>query len=335
MNHFFIELFNKYVLLFFVYIYNTFKIESIEDRYHKDKQNTQMNKIKCEFKTKEDYEKIKANTTNIINDDFLNKYEITNESILKCLNNKLGFCFNDATNTINILFNHYYMGGSIIFQIFNKIFDAPEPTLLTTNPYLGLINLPFYVYDMFQLKKKNYKKLSTMQTHFINETNITVTNKRYYVYLSTLQKIFKSLNLDRPMVVALSVGFNEVSYIKNNVGIIIINYEISDTIETLEQKIKKAGYQAYVSNFILNCPLPNIRSLEIRNYVDCILTSIYLYSDMDIKCGWNCATFPTEELYAGTISILKSDNKMDLNTVFSTYSNNYNNTDNYINNFFE
>jgi hypothetical protein len=40
------------------------------------------------------------------------------------------------------------------------------------------------------------------------------------------------------MVVALSVAFDELPYINNNVGLIIIKYEITDTIEILENKKK-------------------------------------------------------------------------------------------------
>ena len=217
-----------------------------------------------------------------------------------------------------------------MFKLLSKLFKSKSPHLLKTNPFLGLFHLPRYVYDNMNLTKKSFTKLDIKQTHYLNETNITSDNKRYYVYNSTLNKIYKSLKLDRPMTVALSVGFEELPYINNNVGVIIIKYEETDTIETLEQKITNAGYQAYVSNFILNCPTPNIKMFDLRNYVDCVLTSLYIYTDMNVKIGWNCPKDPVEQMYAGTTSVIKSDNTMDLNIVYTTCSSNFTNNDKYL-----
>lgn len=141
--------------------------------------------------------------------------------------------------------------------------------------------------------------------------------------------------MNRSMIVGLAVAFDELPYINNNVGMIIINYEITDTIETLEKKIRNASYQAYVSNFILNCPLPNFGNFELRNYLDCIISSMYIKSDLDFKFGWNCIKPPLEQIYVGAVSILHSDNTMDINMVFTTTSLNYNNSYKYITNFFE
>jgi hypothetical protein len=157
------------------------------------------------------------------------------------------------------------------------------PNFLLTNPFFGLLYLPFYLYDLMLLKKREYSKTNKQIEHFMIEKKINTINKRCYLYLSILTKIYKSLQLNRPMVVALSIAFEELSYIKNNVGLIIINFEINDTIETLEQKLKNAYYQAYCSNFIINCPLPSFGNFELRNYVDCIISSMYIKSDFDFK----------------------------------------------------
>lgn len=327
---------NKYIILLFIYLYKKFNIQTLEDRFHKDKKDNQiMNTVKFEFNNTEEFEEIKTNllTTIITDQTFLDKYDITTESILNKSNNVFNVDFKD--NTIYIMSNHYYTGGAVMFKLLSKLFKSKSPHLLKTNPFLGLFNLPRYVYDNMHLTKKSFTKLDIKKTHYLNETNITSDNKRYYVYNSTLNKIYKSLKLDRPMTVALSVGFEELPYINNNVGVIIIKYEETDTIETLEQKITNAGYQAYVSNFILNCPTPNIKMFDLRNYVDCVLTSLYIYTDMNVKIGWNCPKDPVEQMYAGTTSVIKSDNTMDLNIVYTTCSSNFTNNDKFIDNYFD
>ena len=327
-------MFNHYILLFFMFIYKRFNIETLEDRFHKDKKDNKiMNTVKFEFNNTEDFEEIKSHLLRTVINDVSNKYNITSDSILNKSNNVFNIDFKDKT--IYIMINHYYVGGAVMFKLLSIMFKSTSPHLLKTNPFIGLTNLPFYAYDMIHLTKKSFTKLDIKQTHYVNETNITTDNKRYYVYNTSLNKIYKSLKLDRPMTVALSVGFEELPYINNNVGVIIIKYEQTDTIETLEQKIKNAGYQAYVSNFILNCPTPNIKTFDLRNYVDCVLTSLYIYTDMNVKIGWNCPKDPVEQMYAGTTSIIKSDNTMDLNIVYTTCSDNFTNTDKFIDNYFD
>jgi len=335
-----ITLFNNFVLYLFGLTYKYCKIETLEDKFHKDKKNKKsFNKGKFEFKKIDELNIVKNNILNLINNkEFLKKYDISTDSILNNTNNKLVVVFKD--NCIYIYFNHYYISGPNMFILFNKMVNNTSPTFLQTNPFFGIINLPFYIYDLtsLNLKKKEYSKNEKQIEHLIIEEQITTKNKRCYLYLSILQKVYHSLQLNRPMIVALSIGFDELPYIINNVGLIIIKYEIKDTIETLKKKIKNAYYQAYCSNFILNCPLPNFGifgNIEIRDYIDCIISSMYIKSDFDFKFVWNCNKSPIEQMYVGSVTILHSDNTMDINMCFNTRSTNYNNSCKYIDNYFE
>ena len=331
-----IIIFNHYTILFFGFIYKYFKIESIEDKFHKHKtEDKLMNKVKFEFNKHDEFIIVKNNILDMIkNDIFLQKYDITTNSILNNTNNKLTVSFKD--NSIYIYFNHYYISGPTMFVLLNKMVNSTPPKFLQTNPFMGIFYLPFYIYDLMLLKKKEYLKTEKKE-HLIIEKNINTPNKRSYLYLSILRKVYNSLFVqpNKEMVVALSVAFDELPYINNNVGLIIIKYEITDTIEILENKIKKAYYQAYCSNFIINCPLPNISNIELRNYVDCIISSMYIKSDFDFTFGWNCSKLPVEQMYVGSVSIIHSDNTMDINMILTTCSSNYNNSCKYIDNFFE
>jgi len=335
-----IELFNHFIISLFDFIYKWCKIETIEDRFHKhkkDSMNGVMNKVKYEFVKQDEFNIVKNNILNIIKDpDFLKKYNLSTNSILDNTNNKLVVTFKDKC--IHVFFNHYYFSGPTMFILLNKIVNSEPPRFLKTNPFIGIMNLPFYLYDLFLLSKKDFVKTETQTEHVIVETGIHTTNKSYLylTYLTILRKIYDSLQLNRPMVVALSIAFDELPYITNNVGLIIIKYEITDTIETLERKLKKTYYQAYCSNFIVNCPLPNIgNNIELRNYVDCIVSSMYIKSDFDFKIAWNCSKLPVEQLYVGSVSLLHSDNTMDINMCFTTCSKNYNNSCKYIEHFFD
>ena len=332
-----ISVFNHCVLYVFEFLHKHCNFESLEDKFHKHKKNNNnsMNQVKFEFIKENEYNIVKKNALDIINnEEFVSKYGITTNSILTNSNNKLVLSFKN--NCIYIYFNHYFISGPNMFMLLNQMVNSRPPKFLTTNPFLGIIYLPFYLYDLMLLQKRDYAKTEKQIEHIIVEKNITLTkNKRCYSYLSILSKIYNSLQLSRPMVVALSLAFEELPYIKNNVGVIIINYEIKDTIETLDKKIKNAYYQAYCSNFIITCPLPNIGNIELREYVDCIISSMYIKSDLDFKIAWNCSKPPLEQMYVGSVSILHSDDTMDINMCFNTCSNNYNNSYEYIDNYFD
>jgi hypothetical protein len=339
MKHFLYNLtsiFNDSILLLFNIIYKVCKIENIEDKYHKEKKdnNKFMNKVKLEFVNEKELEFVKKNIINIIeNNDFLDKYNITKESILNKTNNKLFVSF--SNNNIYIYFNHYYISGSNMFILLNKIVNGKSPKFLNTNPLYAIINLPYYIYDMMLLQKKKYEKKEKQIVHLYVEKNIITSNKRFCLYLNILQKIYQSLQFTNDMVVAITIAFDELPNINNNVGIIIIKYNINDSIDILEKKIRNASYQAYVSNFILNCPIPKIGNFELREYVDCIISSMYIKSDLDFKIGWNCSKPTIEEIYVGSVSILHSNKTMDINMVFNTCSSNYKKSYECIENFFE
>jgi len=331
-----ITLFNNFTLNLFRFIYKWFKVETIEDKFHKlNKDKKLMNKVKLDFNKEDDYKIVKNNLLKLIhNIDFLKKYDINTVSILNNTNNKFAISFKDKF-IIYIYFNHYYFSGANMFILLNQIVNTIPPNFLQTNPFFGIINLPFYIYELTLLNKIQFLKTEKQTEHVILDKKINAKNKRYYLYWNILNKVYKSLQMNRPMTVALSVAFDEVPYINNNVGILIIKYEITDTIESLEQKIKKASYQVYCSNFILNCPLPNIGNFELRNYVDCIISSLYIKSDLDFKIAWNCSKPAIEQMYVGSVSIIHSDNTMDINMCFNTCSANYKNSYVCIDNYFD
>jgi hypothetical protein len=58
-------------------------------------------------------------------------------------------------------------------------------------------------------------------------------------------------------------------------------------------------------------------------------------SDFDFKIAWNCMKNPIEQMYVGSVSILHSNDTMDINMSLHTCSKNYNRQRGCITNFFE
>jgi len=330
-----ISLFNTGIIYLFIFIYKYCNIETVEDKFHKDKKGKKsMNIAKLEFTEENEFNSVKQKALEIIsNPNFLQKYDITLDTILHDNNNKFTVSFKDKC--IYVCFNHYYVSGPSMFILLNEMVNSKCPRFLQTNPFYGILYLPFFITHVLSLKKREYVRSEKKCEHIVVERKIATSNKRCYLYLSILQKIYHCLQLDRPMTAALSVAFEELPYIINNVGTVLITYEISDTIETLEQKLKNSYYQAYCSNFLLNCPLPNMGNFELRDYVDCVISSMYVTSDLDFKVVWNSSKSPLEQMYVGSVSILHSDHTMTINMSLNSVSSNYNNPYDYIDHYFE
>ena len=320
-------LFNFIIITLFHLLYKECRFETVEDRFHKNQNHnqTKWNNVKMAFKKNDEYTTVRDKLLDVIHSpEILHKYNITTESILDKTNDVFSVSFHENNCCIYMHFNHYHLSGSNMLYFLNKIVNNdPHPVFLHTNPCLGITNMPLYLYELLSITKKEYVKLEETKEELVIEKNITTHNKRYCSYLHILQQVYRSLQMNRPMVVAISVGFHDLPYITNNVGLIIFHYEPTDTIETLENKIKKAYYQAYCSNFIINCPLPDIGYTEIRDYVDCIISSMYIKSDYDVTIAWNCNKPPTEQVYVGSVSIIRSDGTMDLNMCINTCSSHY------------
>ena len=299
----------------------------MEDKFHSDKKNNSklMNKIKFKFLNKKDFEYVKKNVYSVItNKTFLSKFNITTKSILSNNNYVFTVDIKNKKYAFDMYFNHYYMSGSYMFILLSIIVGSSKPKYLHTDIILGFIYLPLYIYKMWNLTKK--KKIQNNDSNkiiskpeFIKNI-ITNHNKRYYLYHHIMKKTYQLLKLNRPMTVALTVAFYSVPNINNNVGIIIIEYTNEDTIETIKKKITDNYYQAIVSNCLLNCPLPNMTNFELRHYIDCTITANYIKNDLDLdfEFGWYCVKPPVEQVYIGSLSLLRSNDTFDINMVITT-----------------
>jgi hypothetical protein len=312
-------------------------MDTLEDAFHQHKKyGNWMNTVKIKCNHSGEYKEIQQNTLEIIRDRaFLQKHNLSStESILNNDNHKLGVEFKD--NCIYVYFNHYFFSGPTMFVLLNRILKSEPPPFVKTNFLYAIFHLPLYFYEMMSLKTQKYpieiqsdqphpRTHHPLREHLMIEKNIMTNDKRYYLYLNLLQKAYHSLRMDRPMVVGISVAFDELSYVTNNVGLMIIKYELIDTVETLKQKMKTQSYQMFCSNFILQCPFPKwmVGKLEFRNYLDCVVSSMYVKSDYDINIAWNCSKAPIEPLYIGSVSILRSNHTMDTNIMFTSNSPKY------------
>jgi hypothetical protein len=311
---------NQLILNLFGLIYKYLPIETSEDKFQKHKRNLRaMNKVKFEFESEKECIKYFKNAINIFSEPkFLNQKNVTLKSIIDKTNNKINL---DRThNCLYFYFNHYYISGGYMFYLMNRLLNVKPNIYFKTNPLLGFVNLPRYIWYIYNLKKKVYSKEKTFKGTLHNFIpNIKVENKRYYTYWYLLKNLHQSLNLNRPLIAAITIAFEEIDYINNNTGIIIIDFCKNDTVEDVKRKFKENAYQIFASNLLIHLPTYKF-NFELRDYVDCVVSSTYIKTDVNFKIGWDIVNDPVEEVYLGSISTIKSDGSFNLNTCISSKS---------------
>ena len=327
---------NQSITYLLTLLYKHFPFQSYEDSFHIDKKDSKqqnMNTVKMEFSKKNEFQQVKEKVYEKL--AFLSlKLDIPKDSIVDGNNNKLLVHFSTDESKelyeIFIHFNHYYVSGPFMFSLLNELSMSPPPIFLKTNYCLSFYYMFHFVsYVITQLwnttflNYKYYEKKDTYSTNMIHKKSLFSSNKRYDTYLQILKHIHAGLRTTRPLTVGLAMAFEPLPYLNNNVGIILIEYTANDTAETLQQKIKDNFYHAYVTNLFLQFPSLFSSSTNIRNLLDCIISSMYIKTDLNMKIAWNTTKGPIEEVYVGNISQIRSDGSIDLNITFSSSSNQF------------
>lgn len=306
-----------FYIFYFLYKYTPF--QTYEDKHHNESQK--MTTVKLELKFFQDYFMVNQRIYGVLK-RIAPILETTSEAILSKTSKKMHVYF--ERQTIYIAFNHYHVSGPFMFRLLNEIMESKSPTFLDSNFAYGLFYLPLFWLYLLQnfnalLIDKTYPNYENHITNIVKFDEIDNKNKRFSSYLQILQHLYKSVHSTRPLTVGLSIAFNELSYLNNNVGLIFIEYDIDDTVETLQRKIESNFYQCYVTNFLLNCPS---FGLNVRKKLDCILSSMYLHTDVNMKVGWGCGKPPTEQVYIGSVSMIGKA-KTIVNSCYTSCSKNY------------
>ena len=242
------------------------------------------------FKNKRDYNKI-AKINFKANKKFIEK------------NNKyLIFDYKDESNTINLFANHYYISGIELINMMLISFGNEKYNEINSSIVKSIPFLPLSLLKNYNLKNKKINKFNNFHKIYKKHIIKNQKNKRFIVLHHVMNELFDMLNLkDENMTVALTAGFKNISNIKNNVGIMILNFNKNDTIDSISKKFNRNKFDFLVTNCFLNLPF-NLPVPNIREKLDCVITSAYFDSDIDCEIKWFAGNIPTEKIYAGILS---------------------------------
>ena len=128
----------------------------------------------------------------------------------------------------------------------------------------------------------------------------------------TMKDLYACLKLDRKMVCYLPIAFNPTETIYNNVGILWLTYEPSDTVESIQRQLQQNAYQVLATNFVLCRGWNNKKGSDVRQSVDAVITIIFSEDDINIKKSWTFYNVPDYPVYVAINSILSEKNEINV-----------------------
>jgi hypothetical protein len=201
--------------------------------------------------------------------------------------------------------NHELIGGSNIGKFcytafakeqrdnfyhskFYNIFFAIKLFLLRNK--IPKIQNPFPLYE----NKINIKRFM-IKNSFERKNNVKAT-----IIYHVMMKLYYCLDIKskrRDLVCYLPIAFHNTKNINNNIGIMWLTFNETDTVESIKRKMDKNAYQIFGTNFFLANRLLSTKSSSksTRNNVDAVITILFSEEPNNIQVSWtynNVADYP-------------------------------------------
>jgi hypothetical protein len=300
---------------------------TIEDNYQKtinQKNNTNQSVIDSIAI----YDENSINTINYEN--MINKLAKFNENYNKLSRNKITdiFLFQSKKDFLNCKHYHY----KIWLDIENRRFYGKLNHELVGGSNIGKFCYTAFAheqkdnfyhskfYNIFAaikliLLRNTIPKIQNPLPLFENNMNITryimkeSFEKKNNVKATIIYNIMKRLyycldmkNLGRDLICILPIAFYNTETINNNIGVLWITFNESDTVESIKHKLDKNIYQIFGTNFLLSNKLLNIKtsSKNTRKNVDAVITILFTKDPNNIQISW---TYPSVADYPVYVAV--------------------------------
>ena len=133
--------------------------------------------------------------------------------------------------------------------------------------------------------------------------------------------------LGRDLVCILPIAFYNTKTINNNIGILWLTFNESDTVESIKRKMDKNSYQIFGTNFLLSNGLLSTKSSSknTRNNADAIITILFTEDCKDpnnIQISWTYPSVADYPVYVAVHSRLV-DNTVHLTQTYTVNTPNF------------
>jgi len=228
--------------------------------------------------------------------------------------------------------NHELIGGSNIGKFcytafaneqkdnfyhsrFYHIFAAIKLILLRN--HLPKIKQPLPLFD----NTMNIERYITRES-FERKNNVKAT-MIYHI----MQRLYYCLNirsLGRDLVCILPIAFYNTKTINNNIGILWLTFNETDTVESIKRKMEKNAYQIFGTNFLLSNGLLSTKSSSknTRKNADAIITILFTDETNNIQISWTYPSVADYPVYVAVHSRL-SENIVHLTQTYTVNTPNF------------
>ena len=218
--------------------------------------------------------------------------------------------------------NHELIGGSNIgkfcytafaneqkdnfyYSRFYHIFAAIKLILLRNQ--LPKIKQPLPLFE----NTMNITRYITRES-FERKTNVKATMIHHI-----MQRLYYCLDmkrLGRDLVCILPIAFYNTKTINNNIGILWVTFNETDTVDSIKRKMDKNAYQIFGSNFLLSNGLLSTKSSSknTRKNADAVITILFTDETNNIQISW---TYPSVADYPVYVAV---HSRLAENTVYLT-----------------
>ena len=245
-------------------------------------------------KFNKNYNKLSANK---INNIFLFKNK---EDFLNCKEYHYKLWLDIDSKKLYGKLNHELIGGSNIGKFCYTAFSNEQKD----NFYYSQFNHIFPAIKLFFNRKSIpriqnplplYENKENISRYIIRESFERKKNVKATMLYHIMQRLYYCMNIKgqgRDLVCYLPIAFYNTKNINNNIGIMWLTFNDTDTVETIKRKMEKNAYQIFATNFLLSYGFlnKNSSSKSIRHNVDAVITILFtednsLISQDEIK---NC-----------------------------------------------
>jgi hypothetical protein len=213
---------------------------------------------------------------------------------------ELKITFNDEQRRFSFAFDHRYFGGLYFLKLFGSMIEFKPINVYKESymPVMSEISILKMLY--FWITKKSNNKLRmkndidrlVFSYNYTNDINEKKVRRQTVVFYNILKKIFNGIErTDKDFLrVMITAAYESTRKTFNNVGILFIDFYRDMTIEQLEKMLLNNKYQAHATNLIQQY-INNGK--YVRNDIDIVLTSGFLYSELNENNSYIKSSYTT------------------------------------------
>lgn len=255
-------------------------------------------------KFNENYNKLSRNK---INDILIFK---TKKDFLDCKEYHYKLWLDTDNRRLYGKLNHELIGGSNIGKFCYTAFaEEQKDNFFHSRFYHIFPAIKLFLLRNYIPKINNHLPLfensMNIRRYIVRESFERKKNVKATMLYHIMQRLYYCLGIKsqrRDLVCYLPIAFYNTKNINNNIGIMWLTFNDTDTVETIKRKMEKNAYQIFGTNFLLSNGLLSMKSSSknTRKNVDAVITILFTKDPNNIQISW---TYPSVADYPVYVAV--------------------------------